>query len=1219
MPNTAHAAVARVSQVLRTPRARRIGWGLLGIVVAYAVIGFLIVPPIAKPYLVETLSRELKREVTIESLRVNPFTLSATVRGLVMQDRPPGPDPALTFDELYVNASLASLFRMAPVLDAVRLAKPRLRLARTADRRYSFQDLVEESASEPNDPDAPPVGFAVANIEVSDGRVDFDDRLEGVKHALADLQLGIPFVSSLPVHQNINVEPKFAARLNDTPIEAVAKTKPFKDSHDSTVSLEVRGLDLVRFLEYVPGELPVKVRSAKLDTEIDITFAQPPNRTPSITLAGTAGLREIEVTEPGGAPLLRLPRLAGEFHALEPLANRYHVEKVLIESPELHLHRRKSDELYLLRLFERHQGGKAEPEKAAARPLTYSVGEIALTGGKIELIDDRASQPVRKSLDEVRLSVRNLSSAKGAVGEFEAFLHDTRDEAMSTAGRFWLEPVKAEGSFKLERLLLAEVSPYAEPFVALEALDGKLDVATAFVYEDRAEAANLMLSGLDATLRALVLRQRWNKEELARIGELTVKGAGFDLRDQAVTIGELASSNARVAVKREQDGRFNLEKLVPERPVTEPRPASAGSEKPWLFALKKLALAQYALLVEDERAGPAATARIEQLAVNGESLSNAKGERGNVDVRFRVNKTGALAASGQLGVNPVSTRLRVDAHRVGTLPLQPYFEQYVNAVVSSGDVTVKGAVALDLPEGAKPTGSFRGDVTLADFASVTKAANEDLLRWKSLFIGGVDAIIEPQKAEAKEIALSDFYARLIVNADGTLNLQGLVRRPGDAPPPAGTTPPAAPPTAPTEAARADAPAAERKLSERVAGSGEPLPVSIGKLTLQGGNVNFSDYFVKPNYSANLTGVGGTVTEMTLDKAGDVDLHARIDETAPVDIVGRVNPLARDLFLDLKATAKDIELPPLSPYAVKYAGYGIERGKLSVNVRYLVENQKLAAENNVYVDQLTFGEKVESPTATKLPVLLAVALLKDRNGVIDVNLPVSGTLDDPQFSVGGIIIQVIVNLVTKAVTAPFNLLAAAAGGAGGGEELAYVEFAPGSASLDGADEQKLTTLAKALGDRPGLKLDVAGRVDPATDREGLKRTALERQLKAAKLKDFAESGTAAASVDDVKLDAGEYTKYLTAAYRAADFPKPRNFIGVAKELPVTEMEQLMLANATSSDEDLRQLANRRAQVTKDWLVGKGGIPAERVFLVAPKLNPEGIKDKGRPQRVDFALK
>ncbi len=227
--------------------------------------------------------------------------------------------------------------------------------------------------------------------------------------------------------------------------------------------------------------------------------------------------------------------------------------------------------------------------------------------------------------------------------------------------------------------------------------------------------------------------------------------------------------------------------------------------------------------------------------------------------------------------------------------------------------------------------------------------------------------------------------------------------------------------------------------------------------------------------------------MKPETPGDIELQAKLDEAAPVEIKGKINPLAKELFLDIVADAHDIELSPMTPYSVKYVGYGIERGKLSFNVKYKLENRKLSAENKIILNQLTFGDKVESPTATKLPVLLAVALLKDRNGVIDVDLPISGSLDDPQFSVGGLVLRIIINLITKAVTAPFSLLASAFSGGGvSGDELSYVEFAAGRATLDQTDQEKIATLAKALNNRPALKLDIIGRADPSSDLEGLKR-------------------------------------------------------------------------------------------------------------------------------------
>jgi hypothetical protein len=302
----------------------------------------------------------------------------------------------------------------------------------------------------------------------------------------------------------------------------------------------------------------------------------------------------------------------------------------------------------------------------------------------------------------------------------------------------------------------------------------------------------------------------------------------------------------------------------------------------------------------------------------------------------------------------------------------------------------------------------------------------------------------------------------------------------------------------------------------------------------------------------------------------------------------------------------------SPYSGKYAGYAIEKGKLSLNVAYKLENNQLAAENHLFIDQFTFGEKVESPDATKLPVNLAISLLKNNRGEIDLNLPISGSLDDPQFSIGGLVIKVIVNLFVKAVTSPFALLGSMFGS---GEELSNVEFAAGRASLSDASTKKLEALAKALNERNALKLEITGRADPEADKEGVKQVAIERAMKAEKLKDLKKGGEGQ-SLDDIEIAPEETKTYLTRAYKEAKFPKPRNLVGLQKDLPVDEMEKLMLTNLPATADDIRDLATRRAEAVQGWLVEQGKVAPERVFLLPPKVEAD---DKGKASRADFSLK
>jgi outer membrane protein OmpA-like peptidoglycan-associated protein len=344
----------------------------------------------------------------------------------------------------------------------------------------------------------------------------------------------------------------------------------------------------------------------------------------------------------------------------------------------------------------------------------------------------------------------------------------------------------------------------------------------------------------------------------------------------------------------------------------------------------------------------------------------------------------------------------------------------------------------------------------------------------------------------------------------------------------------------------------------------------------------------------------------------MDLRGKYANSAPVEIQGKLNPLAAKSFLDIKAAITGVDLTGFSPYSGKYAGYAIEKGKLSLNVAYKLENKQLAAENRLFIDQFTFGDKVESPDATTLPVNLAISLLKNNRGEIDLNLPISGSLDDPQFSIGGLIVKVIVNLFVKAVTSPFALLGSMFGS---GEELSNVEFAAGRAGIDAAANKRLESLAKALVERNSLKLEITGRADPEVDKDGVKRVAIERAMKAEKLKDLKKAGEGK-SLEDIDIAPTEYKTYLTRAYKEAKFPKPRNVIGMQKELPVEEMEKLMLANLPATDDDIKALADRRAETVQGWLVEQGKVPPERVFLLPSKVEHD---DKGKGSRADFSLR
>ncbi|PKO53412.1 MAG: hypothetical protein CVU28_09375, partial [Betaproteobacteria bacterium HGW-Betaproteobacteria-21] len=431
--------------------------------------------------------------------------------------------------------------------------------------------------------------------------------------------------------------------------------------------------------------------------------------------------------------------------------------------------------------------------------------------------------------------------------------------------------------------------------------------------------------------------------------------------------------------------------------------------------------------------------------------------------------------------------------------------------------------------------------------------------------------------DVRDVALNDFYTRLILSEEGKLNLREI--QPG------------------TEAAEAEQQKAEAALADAQRPD-QPMPrIRIGRIDVKGGNIAFSDRFVRPNYDANLTGMAGSLTGLASDPGtiAKLSLLGKVDNAAPVSVEGELNLFRQDQYLNIGASVKDFELTSLSSYSGKYVGYGIQKGKLSAELVYRIEDRKLSATNRIFLDQLTFGEAVDSPDAVNLPVQLAVSLLKNGRGEIDLNLPVSGTMDDPEFSVFGLVIRALFNLAGKAVTAPFSLLGAAFGG---GEELSKLEFDPGVARPGEPQVEKLTVLATALIDRPALRLDVTGLADPATDLEGIRRAKLLDQVRGIKLKALIKRGESAPSLEEIEFSEQEYPDLLAQVYDDAEIKKPRNLIGFAKRLPVPETEALLLADIKVGDEDIKALALQRAQRVREWLVEEGKVSPERVFLVSP---------------------
>ncbi|HMA31289.1 MAG TPA: DUF748 domain-containing protein, partial [Casimicrobiaceae bacterium] len=981
------------------------------------------------------------------------------------------------------------------------------------------------------------------------------------------------------------------------------------------------------------GPLPqgLKLAGGALTTRLKLAFVTAGSVPSTVTLAGTARIDGLALRRGDGTPLASARTIETTIGRIDVLARTIAIDRVAVDVPEFDLRRYADGSLEFGRLFANHApaaprataraatagAASATTPAGAAAPAEWAF-DIAEThiGAGIVRIDDAAVAPEFKdTLSNVSLEGRKLAS-KGPPGTVDIAFDSGEGAHFALRAEANIADRSARGNVSVVKLPLARLYPYYASALNLDVRRGTLDFTGDFDAAISGGSPRLVLTRGVAGLTDMVAALPGDREPLWQMGHTDLTGIAFDLDRRSVSIDSATWQRGSLRVLRQADGVVNYQRLLRTADAAtsvESRSGAAGrvdagasADPGWTLLVRKALLEGVAADFEDRVPETPVKLRIPDERIAIDDFSNAKGAKGRIEAFVRVGKAGRIRIAGALGTQPTNLDWRIDATGIDLVPLRPYFESQTNIVVAAGTVAAKGRLTFAAADRGPPRAAFAGDVTVSDFDSLDRPESQELMRWKTLAFTGVDVVSEPLKIGLGAVALDTFYARIILNADATLNLQQLL----------------APQSAAVQAAATTASSTSSGVTSKSLSAGaaeaNALPVSIGRIEVANGDVEYSDLFVKPNFSTHLSGVAGSVSALSASQAGEVDLAGRIQGTAPVDIRGTINPFARQLHLDLTAKATDIDLPPLTPYSIKYAGYGITKGKLSMEVHYKVDDRKLAATNQLRLDQLTFGERVDSPTATKLPVLLAVALLKDRNGVINLNLPIQGTLDDPQFSIWRVLVQIFVNLITRAVTAPFALLGSIAGG--GGEQLAWVEFAPGHADLSAAAQAKLETLAKALADRPALKLDASGRAVPDVDREGLKRARLENAMRAQKQKALAAYGESAPQLDEIRIDAAEYPKYLAAVYGATKLPdKPRNVLGFAKTIPDAEMEKLLLDSYKVDDQALVALANARAQGVKTWLVEHGHVAADRVFIVAPKLGTDGITDKGLPTRVDFAIR
>ena len=891
------------------------------------------------------------------------------------------------------------------------------------------------------------------------------------------------------------------------------------------------------------------------------------------------------------------------------------------------------------------------------------IEQLTVANGSIDFTDLTRKQPFHTRIEPLRLDLKDFTTQPNTKNPYSFTARTDSNEEFAWSGDVTVEPLGSSGTFKLSGIDLKKYGPYMAEFARIQVKDGKLDVGADYNLQV-SETLGLEVAKLEVLLSALKVEDASNHEEILNLPQFVVHNGAASLQKHSASIERISIKDGDVAVRRNKDGTLNWLALLP----ASKEPVNGNAQAPdtnvvWTADIGEFNIDNFSLKAEDQVPAHPCVVTLRPVAVNVKKITWPPAAPMGVVFQTGINDGGKVTLQGDVDLKTLKASAELSVNDFALRTIQPYVEEFAKVSITSGTVTT--GLRLQFSKEGSPMLKVKGDVEVSDFATIDQIAMQDLARFQSFKVSGIDADLLPNRFHVDEVALNGLSTSVTVLSNKEPNVLAIL-----------------PPKAAVETNAAAQPVTTTTTTNQAL---LPFSVELGAFVLEHASFHFADHSITPHCSFDVADFGGRISGISSENKSpaDVNISGSVDDRSTFGVVGKAGPISTNMIIDLSVLCTNTGLTGFTPYMEKFAGYPLQKGNLSVALKYDITGKMLKAENKVNIDQLTLGARNHSPDATKLPVKLGIALLKDRNGRIELDVPLSGSLDDPKFRIGPIVMQVVMNILTKAATSPFTLLGALFGG---GEEMSFVDFTPGHTDISDKEAAKLEKLAKSLFERPELSLEITGSMELAKDKPALVQNKFTQQIKSLRLKELVAAGNAPTNAETFALERADYerlvsqlfterfatnaplaapvampqtnvvtetvvqtnatpepkrvvrkskSKFLTrgaeflfvsnneASTNAATVEPVRNVEPITTPVvvspspeqttalpPFSEMEQRLMAELKASDDDLRELMQERAKNVQAFLLKTGKLGAERLFLMAPPKFDDTFKGEAR---------
>jgi uncharacterized protein involved in outer membrane biogenesis len=847
-------------------------------------------------------------------------------------------------------------------------------------------------------------------------------------------------------------------------------------------------------------------------------------------------LANLKLSDPEGKPLLGFRELDVDLSASSLPRRAAVFDAIRLDGLEVALVELPGGTINWSRLIAAFQD-KEDKTPPAGLPR-FDIQSFVLADGRLDYADRRSAQGFATRVEHLNLSLSDISTLPDDSGKFKLEARTSTGAQLALTGALDLNPVAVSGTFSLQALQLGQFAPYLGDFLAA-APAGVAAVTASYRAGNTGDKLDVKVEGIEASLSGLrlPLGAAGNADGNAglSVGTLAVKGGSFDLAKQVLSIGSIALGDTRLelpkvdrslelstvtlegaridlagrqaaiasltladgsvfAVRKPEGQIFLLEGLKAlaaignKKKQGAPTAQDAAPDAPWRFRLDQVNVTGLDVFMRDEGVTPALEIGYEKITLNVKGVSEDLGVALPVQLAFNVTGGGRFEGGGNYTPAGPVVDFKIKLADLALKLVEPLLASKTTLLVADGRLSTQGQVSYGA-KGAEP--GYRGDFSVRDLRLKEQGSSEDLLAWKNL--ATQQFTVTPTRLDIGELRLNGLDTKLIINKDKSINLMRVLKSPPPtAPAPAAAVPAATPAEGAAASPAADAAPAPVAAPAAATTAAAPYLVNIDRLRFFKGDLDFADLSLMFPFATRIHGLRGSIGNLSSRPGapGQLELDGEVDEFGMARAVGQVDLFNPTDNMDIKVIFRNVDMSRLTPYMATFAGRRIESGKLSLDLEYKIKKRQLQGENKVVIDRLTLGERVESPTATSLPLDLAIAILQDSDGRIDLGLPVAGSLDDPEFSYGGLVWKAITNVLTKIVTAPFRALGALFGGSG--EKIESIAFEPGARQLTPPEREKLLKIAAVLGKRPKLALAVGG-VHAEVDRVALQEVQLRRAV------------------------------------------------------------------------------------------------------------------------------